>query len=68
MQVRSIYIGAAISVLSFLAVIVISQFASDWVSQYRILTGGYLGFAAASVLGCAYFLPRAVGAFIRSRK
>jgi hypothetical protein len=68
MQVRSIYIGATVSVLCFVAIIVISQVASDWVSQYPILTDGYLGLAAASVLGCAYFLPRAVGAFIRSRK
>lgn len=68
MQVKSIYIGAAASFLCFLAVIVISQVASDWISQYPILTNLYLGIAAASVLGCAYFLPRAVRAFIRSKR
>jgi hypothetical protein len=68
MQVRSVYAGAAISLLCFVAVIVISQIASDWISQYPILTNAYLGVAAASVLGCAYFLPRAVRAFIRSRR
>lgn len=58
MQMKSVYAGSALSVSCFAGVIIVSQVASDWVSRYAILTDGYLGVAALSLLGCAYFLPR----------
>jgi hypothetical protein len=68
MQVKSIYIGAALSLSGFVGVVIVSQVADDFVSRYPVLTDGYLGIAALSMLGCGYFLPRAVRAILRSRQ
>jgi hypothetical protein len=68
MQFKTVYWGTLSSVALFVGVILLSQIASDWISQYPALTVIYLGTAVLSLVGCAYFLPRAVRAYIHSQR
>lgn len=68
MQLKTLYWGALSSLALFVGVAVLSQIVSDWISQYLLLTAIYLAAAALSVFGCAYFLPRAVRAYVQSQR
>lgn len=68
MQLKTLYWGASASLALFVGVIFLAQIASDWISQYPVLTAIYLGTAALSLFGCAYFFPRPVRVYVQSQK
>lgn len=68
MRLKTVYWGALSSVALFVGVIILSQIASDWIAQYPAWTVIYLGTAALSLVGCAFFIPRAVRAYIQSQR
>jgi hypothetical protein len=67
MTIKQIHLGSAISLLAFAGVVLAGGNISASISRSVVVTDIFLGVAALSLLGCAYFLPRSARLWLRRR-
>jgi uncharacterized membrane protein YccC len=68
MDRKSINRGSLLSLGAFVGVLIAGSNFSQIISESPIATNGLLVVAAASMLGCGYFLPRSVRLWVRRKR
>ena len=67
MKSGHIHKGTAMSLAVFAGSIIVATAAHEAISVSEIATNCLLAATGISILGCAYFLPRSIGLWIRKR-